>query len=396
VSQLPKQVDVIVVGAGASGLMCAITAGYRGRSVLLIEHSNKAGRKILMSGGGRCNFTHMFTTPNNFISANPHFCKSALSRYKPQDFVDMVDRHAIEYHEKTAGQLFCDISSKEILKMLLTEAEWAGVQLELNCSVEAIDPKEQGVSLTTSMGKVRADALVIATGGLSIPNGGATGFAYDLAQRFGMAVSDRRAALVPFTLQPDLLTPLKELAGVAQPARVTCAGMSFKEPILFTHRGLSGPSVLQISSYWSPGASVEVDLLPDLDLGALLKHQRETHPRWSLERSLSEHMSKRTAQILCEIWGFSGELGQLSNSRIDAIHMAFKHWQVKPSGTEGYRTAEVTLGGIDTDEVSQQTFESKKQPGVYFIGECLDVTGHLGGHNFQWAWASGFCCGQAV
>lgn len=395
-SQLPQQVDVVVIGAGASGLMCAITAGYRGRSVLLLEHSNKAGRKILMSGGGRCNFTHMFSTPANFLSSNPHFCKSALSRYKPQDFVDMVDRHGIDYHEKTPGQLFCDISSKEILQMLLTEADWAGVQLETNCAIDAIEPQESGYSLTTALGSVRCESLVIATGGLSIPNGGATGFAYDLAERFGMTVTDRRAALVPFTLQPDLLTPLKELSGVAQPAKVSCNGMSFKEPILFTHRGISGPSVLQISSYWRPGSTVEIDLLPDIDLVETLKRQRTEHPRWSLERSLAEHMSKRTAQILCEIWGLSGELGQMSNERIDEIADAFKHWQVKPSGTEGYRTAEVTIGGIDTNEVSQKTFEAKRAPGLYFIGECLDVTGHLGGHNFQWAWASGFCCGEAV
>lgn len=280
--------------------------------------------------------------------------------------------------------------------MLLTEAEWAGVQLEIDCAIERVDPLPAGYRIATAKGQVECSALVVATGGLSIPNGGATGFAYELAEQFDMAVTGRRAALVPFTLQPDLLTPLKELSGVAQPARVSCNGMSFKEPILFTHRGLSGPSVLQISSYWTPGSIVEIDLLPDLDLTALLKEQRTQHPRWSLERSLSEHMSKRTAQVLCEIWGLGGELGQLSNDRIDEISAAFKRWQVKPSGTEGYRTAEVTLGGIDTNEVSQKTFESKRAPGLYFIGECLDVTGHLGGHNFQWAWASGYCCGEAV
>jgi len=395
-SQLPKSVDVIVIGAGASGLMCAINAGYRGRSVLLLEHSNKVGRKILMSGGGRCNFTHMFSTPANFLSQNPHFCKSALSRYRPQDFVDMVDRHAIAYHEKTPGQLFCDISSKEILQMLLTEVEWAGVQLEINCAIEAVEPLDKGYRVKSALGSVDCESLVVATGGLSIPNGGATSFAYDLAERFGMQVTDRRAALVPFTLQPDLLTPLKELAGVAQPARVSCNGMSFKEPILFTHRGISGPSVLQISSYWTPGSVVEIDLLPDLDLAEWLKQQRGEHPRWGLERSLSEHMSKRTAQTLCNLWGFEGELAQLNNERIDEISQAFKNWQVKPSGTEGYRTAEVTIGGIVTDEVSQKTFEAKRAPGLYFIGECLDVTGHLGGHNFQWAWASAYCCAQAV
>ena len=393
---MSRHIDVVIVGAGASGLMCALTAGYRGRSVLDIEHTNKAGRKILMSGGGRCNFTNLNSTPANFLSNNPHFCKSALSRYKPQDFVDMVDRHGIEYHEKAPGQLFCNESSREILTMLLTECEWAGVTIELDTAVLNVEKRGEGYRIRTDREEILCHSFVVATGGLSIPNGGATGFAYDIAAQFGMAVTPRRAALVPFTLQPDILTPLKELSGIAQPAKVSCNGMAFVEPILFTHRGISGPAVLQISSYWQPGDEVEIDLLPNISLSDTLKSLRDSNPKQGVERALSEHMTKRLAQTLIAMWELQAEVGQLSNARIDEIADHFHHWRVKPSGTEGYRTAEVTIGGIDTNEVSQKTFESKKAPGLYFIGESLDVTGHLGGHNFQWAWASGFCCGESV
>lgn len=393
---MSRHFDVVIVGAGASGLMCALTAGYRGRSVLVIEHTNKAGRKILMSGGGRCNFTNLNSTPANFLSSNPHFCKSALSRYKPQDFVDMVDRHGIEYHEKAPGQLFCNESSREILTMLLTECEWAGVSIELETAVLSVEQQSTGYRICSECEEISCQSLVIATGGLSIPNGGATGFAYDIAAQFDMAVTPRRAALVPFTLQPDILTPLKELSGIAQPAKVSCNGMSFVEPILFTHRGISGPAVLQISSYWQPGDEVEIDLLPTISLSNTLKTLRDSNPKQGVERALSEHMTKRLAQTLTEMWGLQGEVGQLSNARVDEFADHFHHWRVKPSGTEGYRTAEVTIGGIDTNEVSQKTFESKKAKGLFFIGESLDVTGHLGGHNFQWAWASGFCCGESV
>ena len=393
---MSRHFDVVIVGAGASGLMCALTAGYRGRSVLVIEHTNKAGRKILMSGGGRCNFTNLNSTPANFLSHNPHFCKSALSRYKPQDFVDMVDRHGIEYHEKAPGQLFCNESSREILTMLLTECEWAGVTIELDTAVISVEKRGEGYRIRTEREEIQCQSLVIASGGLSIPNGGATGFAYAIAAQFDMAVTPRRAALVPFTLQPDILTPLKELSGIAQPAKVSCNGMAFVEPILFTHRGISGPAVLQISSYWQPGDEVEIDLLPNISLSDTLKSLRDSKPKQGVERALSEHMTKRLAQTLTEMWELQAEVGQLSNARIDEIADHFHHWRVKPSGTEGYRTAEVTIGGIDTNEVSQKTFESKKAPGLYFIGESLDVTGHLGGHNFQWAWASGFCCGESV
>lgn len=391
---MAEQVDVLVIGAGASGLFCSAQAGYRGRRVVVVEHSNKAGRKVLMSGGGRCNFTHLNSTPANFLSQNPHFCKSALSRYRPQDFVELVDRHGIEYHEKTAGQLFCNESSKEILSMLLTECDWAGVEIRLNTSVESVKKIEHGFLVKTSGGAIQCESLVIASGGLSIPNGGATGFAYDIAEQFGLNLTERRAALVPFTLQPDLLTPLKELSGVSLLARVSCAGQSFKENILFTHRGISGPAVLQISSYWQPGESVEIDLLPELSLTDYLREKREQQPRSSLSKLLTEFMSKRLAQTLLEIFDLESEVGQLSNEKIERVAQQFHHWRVKPSGTEGYRTAEVTLGGIDTEGVSQKTFEAKSVKGLYFIGESLDVTGHLGGHNFQWAWASGFACGQ--
>lgn len=388
--------DVVIIGGGASGLMCAATAAYRGRRVLLLEHTRKIGRKILMSGGGRCNFTHLHNSPANFLSDNPHFCKSALSRFKAADFVELVDRHGIEYHEKTPGQLFCNESSKEILQLLLTECDWAGVEILTETRVYEVEQAEQGYLLKTSRGQFNAQSLVIATGGLSIPNGGATGFAYDIAVQFGLRVKPRQAALVPFTLQPEVLEHLKPLSGVSQPVKVSCNGMSFSDNMLLTHRGLSGPSILQISSYWHAGDEIEIDLLPQLALDAWLKEQRQQRPKAELRTLMAQHMTKRLAQTLCELWGFEGEIGQYSNARLHEVVQQFKHWLLKPSGTEGYRTAEVTLGGIDTNEISQKTFEAQKAPGLYFIGECLDVTGHLGGHNFQWAWASGFCAGQFV
>ncbi|MDF1564651.1 MAG: NAD(P)/FAD-dependent oxidoreductase [Deltaproteobacteria bacterium] len=394
-SQLPPRTDVIVIGAGASGLMCALTAGYRGRSVLLLEHTTKVGRKLLISGGGRCNFTHLHSTPEHFLSENPHFCRSALSRFGPRDFLEMVERHGIAHHEKAPGQLFCDGSAREILEMLLTEAGWAGVRIETGVTIGAVAARSPGFRVETSRGAVEAEAVVVATGGLSIPKAGATGFAYDLAQSFGLRLVERRAALVPFTLPPELLEPLQELSGVSQPARIRCAGRSFEESLLFTHRGLSGPAVLQISSFWTPGSEVEIDLLPGADLAADLRRLRDEHPRWSLERCLGEGMSKRLARALCAHWSLTGEVGQQSNARLEAVAAAFQRWRLLPAGTEGYRSAEVTRGGIDTDELSQRTFEAKKVPGLHLIGECVDVTGQLGGHNLQWAWSSGHCCGQA-
>lgn len=390
------QYDVVIIGAGASGLMCAATAGYRGRSVLVIEHTKKVGRKILMSGGGRCNFTNIHNGPANFLSQNPHFCKSALSRYKAQDFIDLVDRHGVEYHEKTLGQLFCNESSKEILRVLMTESEWAGNEIRTELSVNGIEKQEEGYLLQTSSGPIKAESVVIATGGLSIPNGGATSFAYDIAEQFDLKVLPKTAALVPFTLQPKEKEVLKELSGVSHKVKATIGKTSFVESMLFTHRGLSGPAILQISSYWQPGGEVEIDLFPEFDLLAWLKEQREARPKAEITTIMAQQMSKRMAQILCQLFGFSGIMGNQSNKDLDAINSAFREWKIKPSGTEGYRTAEVTLGGIDTNEINQKTMEAKKAPGLFFIGECLDVTGHLGGHNFQWAWASGFAAGQVV
>ncbi|MGB0467042.1 MAG: NAD(P)/FAD-dependent oxidoreductase [Pontibacterium sp.] len=391
-----QQYDVVIVGAGASGLMCAATAGYRGRSVLVLEHSKKIGRKILMSGGGRCNFTNLHNSPANFLSDNPHFCKSALSRYSSQDFIELVERHGVEYHEKTLGQLFCNESSKEILDLLLTECDWAGVTLQTETEVKNVKPVEGRYQLQTSKGPVGCQSLVISTGGLSIPNGGATAFAFDIAEQFGMALKPRTAALVPFTLQPQELNYIKPLSGIAHDVEISAGKTTFKESMLFTHRGISGPAVLQISSYWTPGEAVEINLFPDLDMETWLKQQREQRPKAEIKTVLSGIMTKRLVLALCELWKIEGVLGQCTNDEIQRIARSFHHWSLKPGGTEGYRTAEVTLGGIDTNEVSSKTFEAKKAEGLYFIGECLDVTGHLGGHNFQWAWASGFCAGTFV
>ncbi len=392
-----QQYDVVIIGGGASGLMCAATAGYRGRSVLVLEHTQKIGRKILMSGGGRCNFTNLHNGPANFLSANPHFCKSALSRYAARDFIELVERHGIDYHEKTLGQLFCNESSQEILQLLLTECDWAGVEIRTNSSLSAIEKTDGGFLLDGTQGQIHCTSLVIASGGLSIPNGGATSYAYDVARQIGLSVSETRAALVPFTLQPADLEHFKPLAGVAHgPVEAKIGNARFKEALLFTHRGLSGPAILQISSYWQPGGEVSIDLFPELDLFAWLKQQREEHPKAEIRTVLSHQMSKRAMHVFCDLWQIQGTMAQQGNKELQQIAERFHNWTLKPSGTEGYRTAEVTHGGIDTDEVSQKTFEAKKVPGMYFIGECLDVTGHLGGHNFQWAWASGFCAGQAV
>ncbi|KEA62089.1 NAD(FAD)-utilizing dehydrogenase [Marinobacterium lacunae] len=376
--------------------MCAATAGYRNRSVLVIEHTNKLGRKILMSGGGRCNFTNIHNSPANFLSDNPHFCKSALSRYPAAQFIELVERHGIEFHEKTLGQLFCNESSREILQLLLTECEWAGVETRTETRVESIEHQNPGFRLVTSSGEVFCTSVVIATGGLSIPNGGATGFAYEIAHQFGLEVNETRAALVPFTLQPADLEYLKPLSGVSHPISVSCNGKTFREALLFTHRGLSGPAILQISSYWHPGDEIEINLFPDMELFEWLKQQRESRPKAELQTVLSTLMSKRVVQALCEHWQFAGHMADQSNKVLTRLADQLQHWRIKPSGTEGYRTAEVTLGGIKTGEVSSKTFEANKVPGLFFIGECLDVTGHLGGHNFQWAWASGVAAGQVA
>ena len=397
-----KHYDVIIIGAGASGLYCAIHAGYRGKSVLVIEHSKRVGRKILMSGGGRCNFTNLHNSTKNFISDNSHFCKSALSRFSVQTFIDQVERHDIAYHEKTLGQLFCDDSSRKILAMLMTEIEWAGVEVATSTSVENITKTAKGFNLQTNQAQLQATSVVIASGGLSIPNGGASPFAYNIAKQFDIKVTPLRAALVPFTLPPESLKFLKPLSGVSHFVSVTTQdGTCFTEAMLFTHRGLSGPVMLQASSYWKSGEKISIDLFPNQNCLDWLKVQRDEKPKSELQSVLAHHLTKRLAQTLLEFWqlegfDFSGALGQMKQEKLEQIATQLSHWKIQPGGTEGYRTAEVTLGGIDTKEVSSKTFEANKVPGLYFIGESLDVTGHLGGHNFQWAWASGFCAAGFV
>jgi len=391
--------DVMIVGGGAAGLMCALTAGYRGKRVLLVEHANRVGKKILMSGGGRCNFTNTGATPANYLSANPHFCKSALARYTPWHFIDMVERHGIKYHEKELGQLFCDESSKLIVKMLLDECAMAGVQVETSCSIERVshgDSDEARFRLHTTRGNFSAPSLVVASGGLSIPSMGATGFGYELARTFGHAVLPTRAGLVPLTLSGKHHERLADLAGVALPVTARCNGISFSNYMLVTHRGVSGPSILQISSFWQPGDDLRLDLLPGQDaLDTLQQWQRE-RPSAELKTMLGEMMPKRFAQRLCEHWLPNRPMKQFNPPQLREIATTLSDWPLVGSGTEGYRTAEVTLGGVDTDEVSSSTMQSRRVPGLYFIGEVLDVTGWLGGYNFQWAWASGHAAGNAV
>ncbi|GAA0202738.1 NAD(P)/FAD-dependent oxidoreductase [Kangiella japonica] len=391
--------DVIIIGAGAAGLMCAISAGSRGKSVTVLDHANKVGKKILMSGGGRCNFTNYYTEPTNFLSENEHFCKSALSRYTQWDFISLVEKHEIPYHEKKLGQLFCDNKAKDIVNMLLDECSDVGADVRTHCSIDKVEKTDKGFLLTSSQGKWQCQSLVIATGALSIPTMGATGFGYDIARQFGLKVLPTRAGLVPFTLTPKLLEDFEGLSGTSADALVSCNGVSFRENILFTHRGLSGPSILQISSYWEPGDAVEINLFPDIDLYQTLKSVQQERPKTHINTVLAETLTKKLADRLTELWFSSYKekpLAELSNEALQTIATQCQAWQLKPTGTEGYRTAEVTLGGVDTDEVSSKTFEAKKAPGLHFIGEVLDVTGHLGGFNFQWAWASGHACGQEL
>lgn len=392
------QTDVVVIGAGAAGLICAFTAAARGRKVLLIDHANKAGKKILMSGGGRCNFTNMYTEPANFLSGNPHFCKSALARYTQWDFIEMVGRHGVPYHEKKLGQLFCDNKASDILGMLLDECEQAGVDLRLDTSVQSIERGELGYLLQSSAGELACQSLVIATGGLSIPTLGASGFGYQVARQFGHSVLPTRAGLVPFTITEPLLKSMCEsLSGTSvEDCLVSCNGQSFRENILFTHRGLSGPAILQVSSYWQPGDTIEINLLPHLDLVEWLDEQRGERPNTELKTLLGELFTRKMATLLAEHWFVSKPLKQYSAAELAEIAEKLSNWRVMPAGTEGYRTAEVTIGGVDTREVSSKTMESLKAPGLYFVGEVLDVTGHLGGFNFQWAWASGYAAAQYV
>ena len=388
--------DVVVIGAGAAGLMCALTAGYAGRRVLVLDHANRAGKKILMSGGGRCNFTNLNSTPANFFSANPHFCISALKRYRPEHFVELVERHAVEYVEKAPGQLFCADSSKEIVRVLLTECEWAGVEIRLKTRIDAVERRGEGVRLATSAGTLDAGALVVASGGLSIPSMGASGFGYEIARQFGLAVTETRPALVPFTLTSQWKARAEALAGVSCEVEASCRDGRYREPMLFTHRGLSGPSMLQVSSHWQPGDEIVIDLLPGEDAFAALCAARDATPKRRLSTWLGERLPKRLAQALVEWQGDDGVLAECGNARLQAWTEALNRWRLKPAGTEGWRTAEVTLGGVDTRAISSRDFAVAGLPQLRFIGEVLDVTGELGGHNFQWAWASGVACGQSL
>ena len=391
-----KEYDVIVVGAGAAGLMCAARAGQRGRRVLLVDHASKPGEKIRISGGGRCNFTNIHAGPRNYISENPHFAKSALARYRPQDFIDLVERHGIAWHEKTLGQLFCDGSAREIIAMLLAECEKGRVDIALSSAVEGISRSGQGFAMRVNGEPSSCAALVIASGGKSIPKMGATGFAYDVAGLFAIPVVDPRPGLVPFTLDPMLQADLQPLSGIAVESTVRAGKTAFREAVLITHRGLSGPAILQISSYWKPGEDITLRILPDTDLQAELIKAKRENGRQGAVTALSAHLAKRLAQYFAERHGPSGPLADAADKALFRLADALRDWRIKPNGTEGYRTAEVTLGGIDTRALSSATMEARAEPGLYFIGECVDVTGWLGGYNFQWAWASGVAAGDAV
>lgn len=388
--------DAVIIGGGAAGLMCALRAGQRGRRVLVIEHANRVGKKILMSGGGRCNFTNLGTTPANFLSANPHFCKSALARYTPTDFIAMVERHGIAYHEKELGQLFCDESSKQIVRMLLDECAAAGVRIETGCGVERVERIDAGFRLDTTLGPFTAPSLVIASGGLSIPSMGASGFGYALARQFDLDVLPTRAGLVPLTLSGKHSEHLQDLSGVALPVEARCNGKGFRGAMLVTHRGISGPAILQISSLWQPGDDLRVDLLPDRDAFDWLRTQQSERPAAELKTVLADALPRRFALRLCELWLPNKPMRQYRDAELREIAARLKDWPLVASGTEGYRTAEVTLGGVDTNELSSTTMESRRVRGLYFIGEVVDVTGWLGGYNFQWAWASGYAAGCAL
>lgn len=391
-----EQFDAIVIGGGAAGLMCAITAGQRGLRVLVIEHANRIGKKILMSGGGRCNFTNLGVTPANYISANPHYCKSALARYQPADFIDLVERHGIAYHEKELGQLFCDDSAKQIVAMLLAECAAAGARVTTHCSTSSVSAVDGGYRVQTNQGTFTAPSLVVASGALSIPRMGATGFGHDLASQFGHTVLPTRAGLVPLTLSGKHQERLQDLSGVSLDVEARCNGHSFRSAMLITHRGISGPAILQISSYWQPGDDLRIDLLPDRNVYEWLQEQQQARPAAELRTVLADALPRRLAQRWCELWLDSKPMRQYRPAELQSIAAMIDDWPLVASGTEGYRTAEVTLGGVDTNQLSSSTMESRLQPGLYFIGEVVDVTGHLGGYNFQWAWASGHAAGMAL
>ncbi len=388
--------DVVVIGAGAAGMMCAIQAGKRGRRVLVVDHAKVAGEKIRISGGGRCNFTNLRAGPDAFISENPRFCVSALSRYTPADFIALVEAHGVAWHEKTLGQLFCDGSARQIVDLLLGEMRAAGVVLRLGAQARAMAKTSDGFELTIDGAPLACRSLVVATGGKSIPKMGASGFGYQLAAQFGVAVTPIRPALVPLRLEPGLLARLQPLAGVSLDVRVRCGKTTFDEAMLFTHRGLSGPVILQISSYWLPGEAIEIDMAPGVDIFEALRGARTARGRQAVQTVLGQYLPHRLAQMITETEGAGGAVADASDALLRKLAAAVNAWRVKPVGSEGYRTAEVTLGGVDTRALDQRTMRAKAVPGLYFIGEVVDVTGWLGGYNFQWAWASGWCAGQDV
>ncbi|HDS3536682.1 TPA: NAD(P)/FAD-dependent oxidoreductase [Klebsiella quasipneumoniae subsp. similipneumoniae] len=393
-----ERFDAIVVGAGAAGMFCAAQAGQLGCRVLLLDNGKKPGRKILMSGGGRCNFTNMYVEPAAYLSQNPHFCKSALARYTQWDFIELVGKYGIAWHEKTLGQLFCDDSAEQIVTLLLAECEKGGVQIRLRSEILSVERDEQGYRLQVNGETLATKKLVIASGGLSMPGLGASPFGYKIAEQFGLKVLPTRAGLVPFTLHKPLLEQLQVLSGVSVPSTITAEnGTLFRENLLFTHRGLSGPAVLQISSYWQPGEFVTVNLLPDCNLEEFLNEQRGAHPNQSLKNTLAMQLPKRLVECLQQLGQIPDvTLKQLNVRDQQALVETLTAWRVQPNGTEGYRTAEVTLGGVDTNELSSRTMEVRKAPGLFFIGEVMDVTGWLGGYNFQWAWSSAWACAQAL
>ena len=391
-----ERFDVVVIGAGAAGLMCAIEAGKRGRRVLVLDHAQAPGEKIRISGGGRCNFTNLHVRPEAFLSENPRFAISALSRHRPKDVIALVERHRIAWHEKTLGQLFCDGSARQIVDMLLAELAAAGGTLRLGAGVEALEKSTDGFRLTAGGQALECQALVVATGGKSIPKMGATGFGYDVASRFGLRLVETRPGLVPLTFEPGLLARLKPLAGVAVDVGVACGKARFEEAMLFTHRGLSGPAILQISSHWRPGEAITVDMAPGVDIYAELRAARAEHPRQGPGAALASRLPHRLAQLIAETEGAKGPLAETGDKTLRRLAQQVNAWTVKPVGSEGYRTAEVTVGGVDTRDLDQRTLQARGVPGLHFIGEVVDVTGWLGGYNFQWAWASGWAAGQAV
>ncbi len=390
-----KNYDVVIIGAGAAGLMCALTAGQRGRNVMVLDHADRVGNKILISGGGSCNFTNLYLDAEHYISDNPHFCKSALSRFSQYDFISLVQKYHVSYQERQLGQLFCNGNSVEILNFLLEECRLSGVKNLNRCTIKKIE-KDKSFTVKTNSEDYVTESLVIATGGLSMPTIGATGFGYEVAEQFGLKVQSRQPGLVPLTFSNDDLKNYSDLSGISIDADVSCNGQSFREALLFTHKGVSGPAVLQISNYWQPGDEVVFNLLPDINLTETIKQWQKERPKMELKNLIGELLTRRIAHRWLDLWYHNKPVNQYKGKEIKEIAELFHSWRIRPSGTEGYKVAEVTRGGINTDELSSKTFEARKMKGLYFIGEVVDVTGWLGGYNLQWAWSSGYCAGQFV